>query len=389
MQEQLFDPPLTTSETRLSDSLNWAREGIKYAGSKQKLLGPIFEAVETVPRDSVLDLFSGTTRVSRLFAGTGSAVSSNDLAEWSECFAKAYLLNDREPSEYQELIDHLNGVHPVDGWFTENYGGLDFKGSAVQQNGKKALWQRHNTMKLDAIRDEIDRLALPDIERSVALTSLIYALDQVENTIGHYVSYLKNWSPRSYKSMKLRVPNVRPQSEPHAVYRKDAESLLDYFCEMGKHFDLAYLDPPYGSNNEKMPPSRVRYASYYHIWKTVILNDQPGVFGAAQRREDSRDKVSASPFEEYRRDESGSSLALKALHKVILKTPAEYLLLSYSNGGRATYSELLEILADAGDLVASIQMDYKKNVMANMTWTNQWTPPKDTPNVEYLFLIRK
>ena len=389
MTKQLSEPLFSTQETLLTDALDWSREGIKYAGSKQKLLTPIFEAVKGISRESVLDLFSGTTRVSRLFAGTGSTVTSNDLSEWSECFATSYLKNQRQAAEYQELIDHLNALEPVEGWFTENYGGVDVDGSAVQRDGKKALWQRHNAMKLDAIRTEIDALDLSDIERAVALTSLIYAMDQVENTIGHYVSYLKMWSPRSYNHMKLRVPNLRPQHMAHAVYREDAESLVDCFLENGQEFDLAYLDPPYGSNNEKMPPSRVRYASYYHIWKTVILNDQPEIFGAARRREDSRDEVSASPFEEYRRDENGSSLALKALHSLIAKTPARYLLLSYSSGGRATYTELLEVLSDAGELVASIQMEYKKNVMANMTWTNEWTPPNDTPNVEYLFLIRK
>ncbi|MBI8999753.1 DNA adenine methylase [Corynebacterium sp. CCM 9185] len=389
MRQQLPIPLFSTDQTLLSDALQWAHEGIKYAGSKQKLLAPIFEAVKDIPCDSVLDLFSGTTRVSRLFAGIGSSVASNDLAEWSECFATAYLLNDREASAYQPLIDHLNSLTPIDGWFTQNYGGIDYEGSAVQQNGKKALWQRHNTMKLDAVREEIDRLSLTPLERSIALTSLIYALDRVENTIGHYVSYLKRWSPRSYNQMTLQVPNLRISNRENFVFREDAETLLDHFRASGKHFDLAYLDPPYGSNNEKMPPSRVRYASYYHIWKTVILNDRPEIFGAAHRREDSRDKISASPFEEYRRDEEGSSLALKALHRVVKKTPAEHLLLSYSNGGRATYAELVDVLADSGELITAIQMNYKKNVMANMTWTNQWIPPEDIPNVEYLFLIRK
>jgi adenine-specific DNA-methyltransferase len=389
MSSQTSDFLFSTEETDLSDALMWAKEGIKYAGSKQKLLAPIFDVVKSIPRDSVIDLFSGTTRVSRLFAGTNSEVTSNDLSEWSECFATAYLLNDAEPSRYQPLIDHLNSLHPVEGWFSEHYGGLDCDGSAVQKDGSKALWQLHNTMKLDAIREEIDRIELTKVERAVALTSLIYALDQVDNTIGHFVSYLKEWSPRSYNTMMLRVPDLRVARRQNTVCKMDAEDLLDSLNQSGKEFDLAYLDPPYGSNNEKMPPSRVRYASYYHIWKTVILNDRPKVFGAARRREDSRDEVAASPFEAYRRNEDGSSIALVALRRVIEKTPAKYLLLSYSNGGRATYAELLDVLFNAGELVTSVQMEYRRNVMANMTWTNEWTPPKETKNFEYLFLIKK
>ncbi|MDT3768196.1 DNA adenine methylase [Gleimia hominis] len=389
MRKVLSQSAVDDEEGALQSALVWAKEGIKYTGSKQKLLRPIFEITKNVARDTVLDLFSGTTRVSRLFAGMGSTVTSNDCSVWSSCFATAYLLNKNEGAEYTELINHLNNLKPISGWFTENYGGVDNHGSAVQDSGRKALWQLHNSMKLDAIREEIDRLSLSRVERAIALTSLIYALDQVENTIGHFAAYLKNWSPRSYKQIQLKVPNLEPQFKDHLVFQCDADELVSALLNTGKEYDMAYLDPPYGSNNEKMPPSRVRYASYYHIWKTVILNDKPDVFGAARRREDSRDTVSASQFEEFRRNSEGKSLALSALDSVIRKTPAKYILLSYSNGGRATYSELLEILSANGALVKSAQIEYKRNVMANMTWTNEWTPPLDTPNIEYLFLLRK
>jgi adenine-specific DNA-methyltransferase len=69
---------------------------------------------------------------------------------------------------------------------------------------------------------------------------------------------------------------------------------------------IAYFDPPYGSNNEKMPPSRVRYASYYHIWTTICLNDKPEIFGKAKRRTDTSDTVAGSVFEEFRKGKSGN-----------------------------------------------------------------------------------
>ena len=39
-----------------------------------------------------------------------------------------------------------------------------------------------------------------------------------------------------------------------------------------------------------------------------------------------------------------------------------------------------------------LEMDYKKNVMATMAWTNEWlnnTNDKNNGNKEYLFLIQK
>jgi adenine-specific DNA-methyltransferase len=153
--------------------------------------------------------------------------------------------------------------------------------------------------------------------------------------------------------------------------------------------DLAYLDPPYGSNNEKMPPSRVRYASYYHIWTTICLNDEPAVFGKAHRRQDTSDRVAASIFEEFRRNGSNRFVALEALEKLIAVTQARWIILSYSSGGRATAAELNEVLAANGRLLDVIELDYKRNVMAGMKWTNEWLRDADEPNREFLFLIKK
>ncbi|MDY6049151.1 MAG: DNA adenine methylase [Corynebacterium sp.] len=342
-----------------------------------------------IPRDSVLDMFSGTTRVSRLFAGLGSRVHSNDISDWSRVFGTCYFLNDQPAAYYAPLIDHLNIVAPLDGWFTAHYGGVDRDGSAVQADGTKALWQLHNTRKLDRIRAGIERLDLTPDEEAVALTSLIYALDSIDSTIGHYAAYLKRWSPRSYKTMVLKVPRVEPARRPHSVSQVDANVVAHSLAADGELFDLAYFDPPYGPNNEKMPPSRVRYASYYHIWTTVIRNDQPEVFGAASRRIDSRDHIAASQYEEFRTNPHGEFIAVEALRNAVMAVPARFVLLSYSNGGRATIEQLRSMHGEVGSVEDVCMIDYKKNVMASMRWTDQWVRSSDEKNVEYLFLVRK
>ena len=43
-------------------------------------------------------------------------------------------------------------------------------------------------------------------DKCVVLTSLIFALDSVDSTLGHYAAYLNNWSPRSFKRINLRLP---------------------------------------------------------------------------------------------------------------------------------------------------------------------------------------
>ena len=360
-------------------------QGIKYAGSKLKLLPHILRLARKVPARTVWDAFSGTTRVSQAFAQEGYQIISSDISIWSEIFGQCYLLNTKKTAAYQKLIDHLNAVPGVDGWFTENYGGTTNEGCSVQKDGLKKPWQIHNTRKLDGIREEIDRLSLSPVERAVALTSLILALDEVDNTLGHFVSYLQQWSERSFKEICLRVPRLFINTQQNQVRRGNVFDLTRSISA-----DLAYFDPPYGSNNEKMPPSRVRYASYYHLWTTICLNDKPELFGKARRRADTSDIVAGSLFEEYRKDEnSGRFIAVDAIERLIREAQVKWILLSYSSGGRATADELREVLSRNGKILETLSINYKKNVMAEMKWTHEWIRETDDPNQEFLFLIEK
>lgn len=351
-------------------------EGIKYAGSKLKILPYILDTVSSLDVNTIMDGFSGSTRVSQMFAHQGYNVISNDISAWSQTFATAYLLHDKPVRYYQELIDYLNNLKGYEGWYSLHYGG-------TENSTEKRPFQLKNTIKLDAIRDEIDRLHLSAVDKAVALTSLILALDAVDNTLGHYCSYLSGWSTRSYHDIILKVPSLCPNVGRSKVYQEDIFNLI-----RTEPCDLAYFDPPYGSNNEKMPSSRVRYNAYYHIWTSIVLNDKPEVFGKANRRIDSRDGVNDSVFEAYRKDDDGHYTAMNAIRELIRKTDAKYILLSYSSGGRATKKDLCDILETEGLLLKCLEIDYKTNVMGQMRWTNEWVN-SDARTCEYLFLVKK
>jgi adenine-specific DNA-methyltransferase len=354
-------------------------EGIKYAGSKLKLLPYILQLAQKVKPRTVLDGFSGTTRVSQAFARSGYRVIANDIAVWSKVFGDCYLSSPSPREHYTGLIDHLNALPGRDGWFTEHYGG-----NVNESNGVKKPWQRHNTLKLDAIREEIERLSLSAHERAVALTSLILAMDEVDSTIGHYASYLSEWSPRSYHQMKLRIPNLISKTQDHEILSADIFDVIPSI-----EADVAYYDPPYGSNNDKMPPSRVRYAAYYHLWTSICLFDSPTLFGKAKRRADTSDAISASVFEEFRKNEDGRFIVVEAIERLLRQTKTRHIILSYSSGGRATAEELNAVIRSAGRLIDVIEVDYKRNVMGGMRWTNEWVRDAEEINREFLFLIEK
>lgn len=380
---------LVDSPQRTPQLIVPATEGIKYAGSKLRLLPYIMQLVSSLDGvHTVLDAFAGSTRVSQALYQTGRyAVTSVDISDWSEVFGRCFLLADREPAHYAALIDRLNALEPRRGWFSEHYGGSPDDGPGAA----KRPFQLKNTERLDAVRDEIDRLTdageLDPNTRAVLIASLILALDRVDSTMGHFSSYLRRWSRRSYDDLHLRLPRLLyNEGSPRArVVRSD---IFSFLADGAPRYDLAYLDPPYGSNNARMPSSRVRYASYYHIWTTVVRNDRPQLFGKAQRREDSRDAVSASVFEDFRTLADGHSVAADALDRLLDAVAARYVLLSYSSSGRADVDELRATLARHGRLRQTLTIDYAHNVMARMSSTREWMNA-DSDHREFLFLLEK
>lgn len=350
---------------------------VKYIGSKKKLLQPILGLISRAGASSVLDCFSGSTRVAQALANNGFRVHANDISEYSRVIANCFLNGHSVLREVDKKIQFLDSLRPIFGWYSENYGG-----DPRQLDGKKP-WQLHNTMKLDAIRPEIDRISESEIEKCVLLTSLMIALDEVDNTLGHQAAYLKNWSKRSFNKMQMRLPGIRYHALESRVTKVDA-------CEAAANSDaeLVYVDPPYGSNNSLMPPSRVRYGAYYHLWTTICLNDEPKLFGVNGRREDSRDRFS-SAYEEYRKDNDGRYLSMIALDQLLKNVSAKHVLVSYSSGGRATREQLMDVLSSRFTLTEFNRFDYKKNVMSLMRSTSDWVAEEETNHEEYLFLLKQ
>lgn len=353
-------------------------EGIQYVGSKKKLVDHIINISNYYNIKTAIDGFSGTTRVSQAFKYNGNTVISNDISVYSKVFAQCYMLNKNKKSYYSDMIEHLNNLTPIYGWYSEHYGG-DYNNGINLKSDKKMVWQIHNTMKLDAIRNEIDRIASNEIEKSVLLVSLINGLDPISNTMGHQVSYLKKWATKTNRILELKVPDFIVDDLNHKVYQKDIFDITEYA-------DLAYLDPPYGTNNKKMPSTRVRYNSYYHLWTTICLNDNPNTVGLANRREDaSSDKNGISVFENVNED-----FVLKNTKKLIDTLNVKYIIFSYNNKGRMAIDNLISLFnSNTTKLINQFSFNHKENVMANSTITNEWLNEKDVKLQEFLFVIEK
>lgn len=357
-------------------------QGIRYSGSKKEILPSIIEMIKDLNIKTTLDGFAGSTRVAQAFKQSGYDVDSNDISVYSYIFGNCYLVNNNPKEYYMDKINHLNNLDGYEGWFTQNYGGIITKnknGNAVQDDGRKRPWQKHNTMKLDIIRDEIDKISENEIEKSVLLTSLIMAMDKVDNGLGHQVSYLKDWSPRSSLSMKLEVPEL---IIGNGNYKSKCEDIFNIKNE----YDLIYLDPPYGTNNLKTKTTRVRYASYYHLWTTIVKNDKPNLFGSSLRREDASSDTKPGAISVF--EHLDYEIVKNSIYDLICKLNSKYFLFSYNNKSKIKIEDLIKMFSTDFNLVETRYFKHKENVQKKLTSNKEWLGDIGE-NLEYLFLIEK
>ncbi len=309
---------------------------IKYIGSKRKLVPAIVTVLQQLRKAcTVLDLFSGTSRVGTALKRRQYRVLANDYLACGEAIARCYVEADGTPEQLRHarlLIDEFNRLRPAAGYFTEVF------------CEKSRYFQPRNGARVDAIREEIGHKGLdPELE-AIVLVSLMEAADRVDSTTGVQMAYLKQWAPRAFNDLELRLPEIAPRAEAGKgkAHRMDTVEAVD-----GLEADVAYLDPPYNQHS---------FLGNYHIWETLTLWDKPEYYGIACKRIDCRERKSAFNSKRHFRD---------AWTRVVERVRAPYLVVSFSDEGFIGREEMEALLQRRGEVVV-IENDYKRYVGAQI-----------------------
>ncbi len=331
---------------------------IKYLGSKRVLVPILVEAVRELSGvRTVLDVFSGTSRVGHALKKAGFEVRANDHNAYAHTLAQCYVAADRDHvlERATRLVAELQATPPRPGYFTETF------------CERSRFFQPKNGARIDAIRDRIEALDLPPDLRAVALVSLMEAADRVDSTTGVQMAYLKEWAPRAHNDLQLRVPAVLPG--PGHAHCLDA---IELARQHGA--DVAYLDPPYNQHS---------FLRNYHIWETLVRWDAPEVYGVACKRADCKERIS---------DYNSKPRIKAALQELLRALQTKYVLVSFSNEGYISHDEMLALLSEHGE-VTTRAVEYDRYVGARIGIYN----PKGEKvgkvghlkNVEYLFTVRR
>lgn len=269
----------------------------RYLGNKYKLLPFITKVVSEECGDiqSIADIFAGTGAVSSAF--TDKIIITNDLM-YSNYICN-YAWFGSEIYNQQTIIDYVvyyNSLSEIkDNYMTENFSDTYFS--------------RDDCAKIGFIREDIEKnyinKNINDRERAILITSLLYAMDKIAKTCGHYDAYRKG--AEFDKELELLVPLADVHNNPNnRCYNEDANDLIGRI-----NADLVYIDPPYNSR---------QYCDAYHLLENVARWEKPEVFGVAKKMD--RTKLKSKYC---------TRSATSAFEELIDDINAKYILLSYNN----------------------------------------------------------
>lgn len=318
----------------IQENSNFDINNRKYLGSKNRLLDFLEKVITQNTSKKIgvfVDIFSGTGVVANRFRKFSKKVIANDILFSNFVINKVFLNsteNNVKISKIEKIIKQLNSLAQKKGYCYKNFGGTYFT--------------KGNAGNIDAIREKIEVLknnrTITNQEYYVLLTSLLFAIDKIANTVGQYDAYLKHIGKTSYdkngrhlsdsniyKKIELKTPTMVFDGD-NEVFNTDANKLIkEIKC------DVLYLDPPYNHR---------QYVDSYHLLENIIRWEKPAVFGKTKKfqRDNLKSKYSKKGH------------AIYAFEDLINNAKCKHIFLSYNNEGIIPDEEIIRILKNKGEL---------------------------------------
>ena len=296
----------------------------RYLGNKYKLLDFIRNVVDKECSDVevVADIFAGTGAVASAFEDkiliTNDILYSNYICHLAWFGKQKYSL-----LKIKDLIQYYNNISVS----KDNY---------MSDNFADTFFSKINCRKIGFIREDIEKQFnshnINERERAILITSLLYSMDKIANTCGHYDAYRRNGDLSKKIELSLPIPDSGLKS--NQIYNEDANELVKNI-----EADLVYIDPPYNSR---------QYCDAYHLLENVASWKKPTVSGVAKKM--NRDNL---------KSDYCTTKATQAFRNLIKDIKAKYILLSYNNmeakgndrsNAKISDADIMEILQEKGEV---------------------------------------
>jgi adenine-specific DNA-methyltransferase len=287
-------------------------ESRRYIGNKNKLSSWIFDIIlkETKNCKTFFDVFSGTGTIAKQAFQYYENVVINDILFSNEVIYKAFFeKSEWNKTKIEKLINFYNLLNNNE--LEENYFSINF--------GNK-FFDNENAKIIGFIREDIEKRksspltelsyhpeggtleTLNEKEYCILLATLIYNIDKIANTVGHFDAYIK----KPIRSQKLYLRLIETiDFQGVSIFRENANQLVRTIKT-----DIAYIDPPYNSR---------QYSRFYHIYENLVKWEKPELFGVALKP--ATENMSAYCTVQ----------AKNAFADLVQNIDAKYLVVSYNN----------------------------------------------------------
>jgi adenine-specific DNA-methyltransferase len=321
----------------------------RYIGNKYKLIEWIFSILDKECKgDSFTDIFAGTGVVAAVASKHFNKVILNDFLHSNHAVYKAFFdKGDYSANKINAIIKDYNNICGED--LEKNYFSKNFGGKYFSKNSSKII---------GFIRENIEenKNSLTEREYYMLIASLLYSIDKIANTVGHYDAYFK----KEYVEDNFFMRPIDPiEVSDTLIYREDANIVAKKIKT-----DIVYIDPPYNSR---------QYSRFYHVLETLTKWDSPELHGVALKPEPEN-------MSDYCR-----VTAKDRLRELVQDIDAKYLVVSYNNTyesksnssqNKITLEEIESILKEKGR-TKIFEKDYRHFNAGNTDFSN---------HKEYLFV---
>ena len=297
----------------------------RYLGNKYKLLPFIKKVVDSECTDIeiVADIFSGTGAVASAFQDkqlvTNDIMYSNYISNFAWFSPRKY-----SRKKIETIIDEYNTMLINE----ENY---------MTMNFSNTYFSHDDCSKIGFIREDTEnKYANKEInerERALLITSLLYAMDKIAKTCGHYDAYRKGVEFDMHLELLLPEASIT-NNKKNKCYNMDSNVLVRKIVA-----DLVYIDPPYNSR---------QYCDAYHLLENVARWEKPEVFGVAKKMDRTALKSKYC-----------TRSAAEAFDDLIKQLKCKYIVLSYNNmaqkgndrsNARISDDDIIRILSAKGEV---------------------------------------
>jgi adenine-specific DNA-methyltransferase len=290
----------------------------------------------------VLDAFSGSGVVSRLFKSRASRVVSNDLEGYARVLGECYLSN-RDEIPWTQLDRAIRTINeeadsaPSTGGFIERlYAPVD---DFNIRPGERVFYTRDNARRLDFYAQAIareDPALIPFL-----LGPLLSAASVHANTAGVFKGFYKDRETglgrfggkgedaltRIKGKIELRAPVLSEYSLPFNVLQEDANALPGLI----EPVDLAYLDPPYNQHP---------YGSNYFMLNLLVDYREPQEVS----------NVSGIPTDWSRSGYNVKRQTEALIRDLVGRTPTRFFLVSFNDEGFVPPNAMSTLLSEVGSV---------------------------------------